>query len=60
MIKAIRLRMKKAATQTADAAQSACSQAAAAELARLIDRHSRGLIGDEEFAARKAVLERET
>jgi hypothetical protein len=57
MLKALRQRMKDATAQISETKQSASSRAAAMELDRLIDRHDRGLIGDREFTARKAVLE---
>ncbi|MGO8859344.1 MAG: SHOCT domain-containing protein [Acidimicrobiales bacterium] len=58
MFKALRQKMKDATLKASEAKQSASSRAAAAELARLIERHDKGLIGDEEFTARKAYLEK--
>jgi hypothetical protein len=57
MFKAIRQRMRDATAQTAEFKQSARSIARTEALARLIERHDQGLIGDEEFWERRAYFE---
>lgn len=57
ILEAIRQRIRDANAQTAELKESARSTGKANELARLIDRHQQGLIGDKEFQARKHYLE---
>ena len=55
-INTLRQRMKDAAGQASEVNESARSQAAKDELVRLIDRYNQGLIGEQEYTARKAAL----